>query len=116
MRDKKAVEELFSAVKLDQVIHLAARAGVRPSIEDPVLYQEVNVVGTTRVLEAARSHKISKVTIASSSSMLPRKLESAVFQRPIQSLADISLRSEQAGLRGFRAMCTTMSTEWILSC
>jgi UDP-glucuronate 4-epimerase len=51
------------------VIHLAARAGVRPSLEDPVLYQEVNVTGTVRLLEAARKRGVKKVTIASSSSV-----------------------------------------------
>src|SRR5476649_1837162 len=48
------VNELFASVKFDQVIHLAARAGVRPSLEEPALYQRVNVEGTVNVLEAAR--------------------------------------------------------------
>jgi len=69
IRDAQALEELFGSVHFDQVIHLAARAGVRPSLADPVLYQDVNVIGTTRVLEAAKNRKIRKVTIASSSSV-----------------------------------------------
>jgi UDP-glucuronate 4-epimerase len=51
------------------VVHLAARAGVRPSLEEPALYQEVNVLGTTHLLEAARKRNVKKVTIASSSSV-----------------------------------------------
>jgi UDP-glucuronate 4-epimerase len=69
LRDRKAVEELFSSARFDQVIHLAARAGVRPSLEEPALYQEVNVVGTTHILEAARTRNVKKITIASSSSV-----------------------------------------------
>ncbi len=67
--DRAALEEIFSSVKFDQVIHLAARAGVRPSLFDPALYQRVNVEGTVNVLEAARTHGVKKVTIASSSSV-----------------------------------------------
>lgn len=67
--DRPAVEELFASVPFDQVIHLAARAGVRPSLEDPALYQAVNVQGTVHILEAARSRKVRKITIASSSSV-----------------------------------------------
>jgi len=67
--DRAALEEVFSSVKFDQVIHLAARAGVRPSLADPALYQRVNVEGTVNVLEAARTHRVKKITIASSSSV-----------------------------------------------
>jgi len=65
----RAVGELFAAVKFDQVIHLAARAGVRPSLIHPALYQRVNVEGTVNLLEAARQHGVKKVTLASSSSV-----------------------------------------------
>ena len=67
--DCAALEEVFSSVKFDQIIHLAARAGVRPSIAEPALYQRVNVEGTVNVLEAARAHAVKKITIASSSSV-----------------------------------------------
>lgn len=67
--DAAALLALFSAVKFDQVIHLAARAGVRPSLEQPALYQRVNVEGTVNVLEAARQNGVKKITIASSSSV-----------------------------------------------
>jgi len=67
--DASALAEIFSAVKFDQVIHLAARAGVRPSLEQPALYQRVNVEGTVNVLEAARKSGVKKIIIASSSSV-----------------------------------------------
>src|SRR5580704_12812686 len=67
--DRSGVERLFREIKFDQVIHLAARAGVRPSLEQPALYQRVNVEGTTNVLEAARLKGVKKITIASSSSV-----------------------------------------------
>jgi UDP-glucuronate 4-epimerase len=66
---RAAIDELFSTAKFDQVIHLAARAGVRPSLEEPALYQRVNVEGTVNLLEAARLHGVKKIIIASSSSV-----------------------------------------------
>jgi UDP-glucuronate 4-epimerase len=67
--DRVVLDDLFSSVKFDQVIHLAARAGVRPSLAEPALYQRVNVEGTVNVLEAARLNGVKKITIASSSSV-----------------------------------------------
>ena len=69
LTDRAALEEIFASVRLDQVIHLAARAGVRPSLEQPALYQRVNVEGTVNLLEAARSRGVKKFIIASSSSV-----------------------------------------------
>ena len=69
LTDRAALDEVFGSVKFDQVIHLAARAGVRPSLADPALYQRVNVEGTVNVLEAARHNGVKKITIASSSSV-----------------------------------------------
>ena len=63
------VDEIFGSMAFDQIIHLAARAGVRPSLENPALYQRVNVEGTVNVLEAARERGVKKITIASSSSV-----------------------------------------------
>jgi UDP-glucuronate 4-epimerase len=67
--DASVLDKIFSYVKFDQVIHLAARAGVRPSLAEPALYQRVNVEGTVNVLEAARKTGVKKITIASSSSV-----------------------------------------------
>ncbi|HYK82976.1 MAG TPA: NAD-dependent epimerase/dehydratase family protein [Gemmatimonadales bacterium] len=60
------------ALPLDDVavvVHLAARPGVRPSLEDPAAYMEVNVTGTARVLEAARRAGVARIVLASSSSV-----------------------------------------------
>jgi UDP-glucuronate 4-epimerase len=67
--DAAALGELISSIKFDQIIHLAARAGVRPSLEQPALYQRVNVEGTVNLLEAARKSGVKKITLASSSSV-----------------------------------------------
>ena len=67
--DQAALDKLLREVKFDQVIHLAARAGVRPSLEQPALYQRVNVEGTVNLLEAAHAHGVNKLIIASSSSV-----------------------------------------------
>ncbi|HTR42435.1 MAG TPA: SDR family NAD(P)-dependent oxidoreductase [Pseudomonadales bacterium] len=67
--DRAALDEICSSVKFDQVIHLAARAGVGPSLEQPALYQRVNVEGTINVLEAARLNGVKKMIMASSSSV-----------------------------------------------
>jgi UDP-glucuronate 4-epimerase len=67
--DRSALDELLGGVRFDQIIHLAARAGVRPSLQEPALYQRVNVEGTVNLLEAARLNGVQKVTIASSSSV-----------------------------------------------
>lgn len=67
--DAAGLDRLFAGTRFDQVIHLAARAGVRPSLEQPALYQRVNVEGTVNLLESARKNGVGKVTIASSSSV-----------------------------------------------
>lgn len=69
IRDKEAIKEIFDNEKIDCVIHLAAMAGVRPSIENPMLYQEVNCVGTQNILEEMKSHNILNLVMASSSSV-----------------------------------------------
>lgn len=69
IRDGQAVKEVFNENKIDVVIHLAAMAGVRPSIENPVLYQEVNCVGTQNILEEMKIHNITNLVMASSSSV-----------------------------------------------
>lgn len=69
IRDEKIVRRAFSQKPLDQVVHLAARAGVRPSLADPLLYSDVNVNGTLRLFEAMREHKVAKLVFASSSSV-----------------------------------------------
>lgn len=69
IRDQKRLEEVFAREKPDKVIHIAAMAGVRPSIQRPLLYEEVNVKGTLNMLEAARRHRVTHFLFASSSSV-----------------------------------------------
>lgn len=69
IRDQAAIEAVFAREQIDVVIHLAAMAGVRPSIEDPLLYEDVNVKGTMTILEAIRKHNVRKWLCASSSSV-----------------------------------------------
>lgn len=69
VRDAAAIRRVVDAFHPDAIVHLAARAGVRPSIADPALYAAVNVLGTTVLLDAARAAKISRIIVASSSSV-----------------------------------------------
>src|SRR5919197_2874353 len=67
--DGAAVRNLFHREKFDVIAHLAARAGVRPSIQHPQLYYDTNVAGTLHLLEAARANGIERFIFASSSSV-----------------------------------------------
>lgn len=69
IRDRGLVLRLFEEEAFDAVVHLAARAGVRPSLAEPVLYEEVNCVGTIHLLEAARRFGRPRFLFASSSSV-----------------------------------------------
>jgi UDP-glucuronate 4-epimerase len=69
IRDAARVDRLFAESRFDSVIHLAARAGVRPSLAQPILYEDVNCIGTLRLLEAARAHGPANFVFASSSSV-----------------------------------------------
>lgn len=67
IRDGELVGKLITDFAPDRIVHLAARAGVRPSIESPALYADVNVTGTTHIFEAARKQNIPVVFASSSS-------------------------------------------------
>lgn len=69
IRNKEDIRKVFEENKIDCVIHLAAMAGVRPSIENPILYQEVNCVGTQNILEVMKEFNVKKLVMASSSSV-----------------------------------------------
>lgn len=69
IRDRNAIERIFSENHIDMVIHLAAMAGVRPSIMNPQLYADVNIMGTLSLLQACQSHGIKRFIFASSSSV-----------------------------------------------
>ena len=67
--DYEKFENVFKENKIDYVLHLAAKAGVRPSIEDPIGYQNVNNSGTNNLLELCRKYGVKKLVLASSSSV-----------------------------------------------
>ena len=67
--DFNSLNKVFEAGSFDSVIHLAAMVGVRPSIQNPLAYEDVNVKGTLNMLELAKKHKIKKFIFASSSSV-----------------------------------------------
>ncbi|MEC5172732.1 GDP-mannose 4,6-dehydratase [Chryseobacterium nepalense] len=69
IRDKEGLEKIFREHTIDMVIHLAALAGVRPSIERPLEYEEVNIRGTMNLWELCKEFNIKKVIAASSSSV-----------------------------------------------
>src|SRR5262249_11825718 len=90
---------LFAEERFDAVIHLAARAGVRPSLRQPVLYEEVNCVATLHLLEAAVAHGKPRFVFASSSSVygINSKLpfaEDDPIERPISPYASTKRAGE----------------------
>ena len=100
--NRGTVDAALDAARFDQLIHLAARAGVRPSLEEPALYQRVNVEGTVNLLEAARLRGVRKFVLASSSSVygLNSKVpfaESDPIFNPISPYAASKLACEALG-------------------
>lgn len=69
IRDADALSAIFEGEKFDAIVHLAARAGVRPSLSQPKLYAETNIDGTLNLLELARAHEIKQFVFGSSSSV-----------------------------------------------
>jgi UDP-glucuronate 4-epimerase len=69
LRNNNAVRDLFHREKFDAIMHLAARAGIRPSIVQPQLYYDTNVTGTLHLLDATRTAGIERFIFASSSSV-----------------------------------------------
>ncbi|MCI0650938.1 MAG: GDP-mannose 4,6-dehydratase, partial [Planctomycetes bacterium] len=69
IRDPRIVVHIGRTCALDAIVHLAARAGVRPSIRDPALYADVNLGGTSRILELVRQFGVRRFIFASSSSV-----------------------------------------------
>ncbi len=69
IRDVAALERVFAAKRFAAIVHLAARAGVRPSLAEPLLYAETNITGTLNLLELARAHGVKQFVFGSSSSV-----------------------------------------------
>ena len=100
--DDAVLETAFEGESFDAIVHLAARAGVRPSLQDPILYEQVNGLGTLRMLEAARTYKVPHLVFASSSSVYgdttePPFNESVKIDRPISPYAATKAAGELYG-------------------
>lgn len=118
IRDAATVNALPDGI--DVIVHLAAAAGVRPSIADPVRYQEVNVAGTQNLLELSRQRGIRQFVFASSSSVygvnpnVPWKEDDHVLQ-PISPYASTKISGELLGhvyahLHGIRFLALRLFT------
>ena len=100
IRDGAAVQRVVAGGKFDCIVHLAARAGVRPSIRDPKLYLDTNITGTFHLLDAARQAGVQRFICASSSSVygvlktLPFREDLALTQT-ISPYAATKLAAEQ---------------------
>ncbi|SEG01742.1 UDP-glucuronate 4-epimerase [Halpernia humi] len=102
IRDYDGLEKIFNSNKIDLIIHLAALAGVRPSIERPLDYQEVNVKGTQNLYELCQKFNIKKFVCASSSSVYGNNekvpfSETDNVDRPISPYAATKKCSEVLG-------------------
>ncbi len=75
IRDTRALADIFANHQIDVVVHLAAMAGVRPSIDQPTLYEEVNVQGTLNIMNSMQAYGVKKLVYASSSSIYGNRVE-----------------------------------------
>lgn len=120
LRDKAFVNRVFAEGNFEAVVHLAARAGVRPSISDPRLYVSTNVDGTLNLLEGCREFGVKRFVFASSSSVygVNRKVpfaETDLIERTISPYAATKLMGEQlcsnySNLHGIRCVCLRFFT------
>jgi UDP-glucuronate 4-epimerase len=118
--DADRMRAIFAAARPDAVIHLAARAGVRPSIEQPRLYERVNVGGTTNLLELCREFRVPRLVFGSSSSVYGADSpvpfsEAQVTLRPISPYAATKLAGEllaytYAHVWGLQVVCLRFFT------
>jgi len=116
----ETMRETLAAAQPDVVVHLAARAGVRPSIEQPRLYEHVNVAGTVNLLELCREFRVGKFVFGSSSSVYGKSSHAPFSEeqhdlRPISPYAATKLAGESfcytyAHLYGLPAICLRFFT------
>lgn len=118
--DARVMDDLFAGRRFDTVVHLAARAGVRPSLADPMAYEATNVRGTYALLEAARRHAVPQFIFGSSSSVygvnakVPFSEDDPTSQ-PISPYAATKIAGEAAchtysHLYGMRVVCLRFFT------
>src|SRR5918997_4868492 len=113
IRDRAALEEVFGGTRFDCIVHLAARAGVRPSLAEPVLYAETNINGTVNLLELARERGVKQFVFGSSSSVYGEN-EKVPFSEDDPVVKPISpyAATKAAG----ELLCHTYSHLWGLRC
>ncbi|HEV2764269.1 MAG TPA: GDP-mannose 4,6-dehydratase [Pyrinomonadaceae bacterium] len=120
IRDAPAVERVFAGGEFECVVHLAARAGVRPSLAEPLLYAETNINGTLNLLEQSRARGVGQFVFGSSSSVyginakVPFSEEDPIRQ-PISPYAATKAAGEllchtYAHLYGLRSVCLRFFT------
>jgi UDP-glucuronate 4-epimerase len=120
IRDRGALEKIFTGTKFDCIVHLAARAGVRPSLQQPLLYSDTNITGTLNLLELARAHQIKQFVFGSSSSVygISAKVpfsEDDPIRQPISPYAATKAAGEllshtYSHLYGLRCICLRFFT------
>ncbi|MFZ9920028.1 MAG: GDP-mannose 4,6-dehydratase [Terrimicrobiaceae bacterium] len=120
IRDRDFVHSVISEGRFDAVVHLAARAGVRPSVKDPQLYIDTNITGTHHLLEAAHRNGVGRFLFASSSSVygLAKKVpftEDLPLPQTLSPYAATKLAGEQlcgnyAHLYAMRVVCLRFFT------
>lgn len=113
IRNQSFIENIWEQYSADAVIHLAARAGVRPSLEFPLLYESVNVGGTLTVLEACRKFQVKKVVFASSSSVYGNQ---GVTPFTESMTTDFPLSPYAATKKAGEVLCATYSQLYKISC
>jgi UDP-glucuronate 4-epimerase len=120
IRRRSRLEDVFKEEKFDCIVHLAARAGVRPSLAEPMLYMETNINGTLNLLELAREHGVKQFVFGSSSSVyginakVPFSEEDQIRQ-PISPYAATKAAGElichtYSHLYGIRCVCLRFFT------
>ena len=120
IRDQAALTRIFAEQKFDCIVHLAARAGVRPSLAQPKLYTETNINGTVNLLELAREHRVPQFVFGSSSSVYGNNAkvpfsEDDPIRNPISPYAATKAASEllchtYTHLHGIRCVCLRFFT------
>ena len=120
IRNRDFVQSVVASGRFDAITHLAARAGVRPSLKDPQLYIDTNITGTHHLLEAAHQHGVGRFLFASSSSVygLAKKVpftEDLALPQTLSPYAATKLAGEQlcgnyAHLYGMKVVCLRFFT------
>ena len=120
IEDINTLKNIFKNNSIDIVVHLAARAGVRPSLENPIKYVETNILGTVNILEEMKEHHVKKLVFASSSSVYgnckaKKFTEDLKVTEPISPYAATKSACEQiiytyTHLYHFQALCLRFFT------